>query len=95
MRIRSEPDPQFSSRVQTSTNLIDWPQESAEVIGLGFPLSVAVVIPVENRIFYRLAIEPMSPPTSLPTNVNFFPEYGDFSFLKFTVQPLLTVKSMK
>lgn len=71
---------QLRYRVQNGVNLSDWPQENAPVIGSGTALSAPMVIPPENRVFYRLVIDPVPPPVSEPTNADFFLDYGDFSY---------------
>lgn len=71
--------PDLRYRVQSGIDLIDWPDESEIVIGTGVGLSAGVVIPVEQRIFYRLWIDPVPAPDSEPANTDFYLEYGDFS----------------
>jgi len=64
----------------TSTNLIQWTQQGADIIGLGAEISLPVVMPSELRSFHKLIIDPVPAPVTDPLYESFFLDYTDFSY---------------
>lgn len=64
----------------TSTDLVQWNPSGGDVIGQGLTITQPVILPVEQRSFHRLQIEPVPAPASDPANAGFFLSYGDFSY---------------
>lgn len=71
---------QLRYRHQTSTDLVQWTQQGADVIGQGAGISVPVVMPIESRSFHRLVVDPVPAPVSDVLYASFFLEYADFSY---------------
>ncbi len=67
-------------RVQASIDLANWPQQGALITGAGALLNAQVIIPLENRAFYRLEVDPVPAPADDVLYSAFFLEYLDFSY---------------
>lgn len=65
---------------ETSVNLVNWTQQGGDVIGAGAVVQVPVTLPVENRSFHRLVVQPVPAPANDVLYQTFFLEYADFSY---------------
>jgi len=73
--------PQLRYRMMTGTNLMNWTQQGAELIGQRNALSATVTIPEpENRIFHQLDYSLVPAQANELLYSSFFLEYADFSY---------------
>jgi dienelactone hydrolase len=80
LQVRWAGRPQLRYKHLTSVNLTQWSQPGGDIIGQGTVVALPVVLPVEQRSFHRLVIDPVPAPVGDANYTNFFLEYADFSY---------------
>ena len=71
---------QLRYQVETSITLTSWDPQGVLTTGANAVLNAQVVLPVEQRVFYRLEVDPVPPPVNDVANVAFYREYADFGY---------------
>ncbi|MBK8038789.1 MAG: hypothetical protein IPK22_16910 [Verrucomicrobiaceae bacterium] len=80
LQVRWEGRAQLRYKHQTSTNLTAWSQAGGDIIGQGTTITLPVVLPLEQRSFHQLLIDPVPAPVNDLNYSDFFLEYADFSY---------------
>lgn len=80
LQVRWDGRAQLRYKHQTSTNLTAWSQQGGDIIGQGSVITLPVVLPVEQRSFHQLLIDPVPAPVNEPDYSSFFLEYADFTY---------------
>ncbi|MCB1209276.1 MAG: dienelactone hydrolase family protein [Verrucomicrobiales bacterium] len=65
---------------KTSIDLVNWMQAGGDIIGNGTMVEVPVVLPMEQRSFHQLIVQPVPAPVNDLLYQSFFLEYADFSY---------------